>query len=91
MEYSLPGREGPGPPYSSSQSSDRRNMIRSPTDSSDSRRREMGVGVDDSISPSSQSPSMLSSSSTQSHEPSHSTSASTGKPKKNDIFLSFNY
>ena len=83
MEYSPPGRGGPGPPYSTNQtSSDRRNMIRSPTDSSDSRRQEMGVGVDDSISPSSPSPSMVSSSSTQSNDPSHTTSASTGTISK---------
>ena len=77
MEYSPPGRGGPGPPYSNSQTYERK-TIRSPTDSSDSRRQEMGVG-DDSMSPSSPSPSMISSSSTQSNDPSHSTSASTGK------------
>ena len=83
MEYSPPGRGGQGPPYSTTQtSSDRRNMIRSPTDSSDSRRQQMGVGVDDSISPSSPSPSMVSSSSTQSNDPSHTTSASTGTISK---------
>ena len=79
MEYSPPGRGGPGPPYSNSQTYERK-TIRSPTDSSDSRRQEMGVG-DDSMSPSSPSPSMISSSSTQSNDPSHSTSASTGKAK----------
>ena len=77
MEYSPPDRGGPGPPYSINQSYERKNII-SPTDSSDSRRQEMGVG-DDSMSPSSPSPSMISSSSTQSNDPSHSTSASTGK------------
>ena len=77
MDYSSPGR-GPGPPYSTNQSSER-DIIRSPTDSSGSRRPEMGVSVDDSISPSSPSPSMVSSSSTQSHDPSHTTSESTGK------------
>ena len=79
MEYSPPGR-GPGTQSSiNPPPSDRRAIIRSPTDSSDSHRQEMGVGVEDSISPSSPSPSMLSSSSTQSHDPSHTTSASTGK------------
>ena len=79
MAYSPPDR-GPGPPYSINQSYERKN-IRSPTDSSDSRRQEMGVG-DDSMSPSSPSPSMISSSSTQSNDPSHTTSASTGKVNK---------
>ena len=76
MQYSSPDREGPGPPMLISPSSDRPEMIRSTTDGSDSRRQEMGVGGEDSLSPSSPSPSLVSSSSTQSHEPSH-TSAST--------------